>query len=270
MGLKLNQAELKDILSSFYTLTGIRPVIFDDEFHEIMSYPEDKCAFCREVRMQEGLLAKCHESDRKAFSECKAREDIYIYHCHAGLVEAVMPLKRKDRIIGYIMFGQITDIKEKQKLQTFLAPFCEENGITCSTDSIKYKNQKQLLAACKLLEICTDYILIKEMVEAENTLTVSRLKQYILQNLGKKLDIPDLCNHLDISRTKLYEIASSGLGMGIASYIKQQRLEKAKQLLKDSELTIADIATMVGFEDYNYFSRVFKKMYGISPRHCRS
>lgn len=270
MGLKLNTAELKEILSAFYTLTGIRPVLFDDEFHEIMSFPEEKCAFCQSIRMQEHLLARCHESDRNAFSECKAKEDIYIYHCHAGLVEAVMPLKRKDCIIGYIMFGQITDIKEKNKLQSFLAPFCEEHGITCSTDSIKYKNNKQLLAACKLLEICTDYILMKEMVEAENTLTVSRLKQYISQNLDSKLDIPDICKHLDISRTKLYEIASGSLGTGIAGYIKQLRLEKAKSLLKETDLPVMEIATAVGFEDYNYFSRVFKKTYGMSPRHCRS
>ncbi len=270
MGLKLNSAELKEILSAFYTLTGIRPVIFDDEFHEIMSYPEDLCAFCREVRKQENLRSKCKESDEKAFRACKAKAEIHVYHCHAGLLEAVMPLKRKDRIIGYIMFGQITDTKEKNKLQSVLAPFCRAHGITCSTDSIKYKNQKQILAASKLLEICTDYILIKEMVEVENTLLVSRLKQYISQNLGTKLDIPALCDYLDIGRTKLYEMASTGLGMGIASYIKQLRLEKAKTLLKETDLPIAEIATTVGFEDYNYFSRVFKKAYGISPRHCRS
>ncbi|MBQ4086760.1 MAG: PocR ligand-binding domain-containing protein [Clostridia bacterium] len=269
MGLKLNTAELKDILSSFYTLTKIRPVIFDNEFHEIMSYPEDKCAFCREVRMQEGLLAKCHESDRNAFLACKATEDTYVYHCHAGLLEAVKPLKHKNRIIGYIMFGQITDIKEKHKLQAALEPFCLENNITCGTDSIKYKNQKQILAASKLLEICTDYILMKEMVEAENNLLADRLKEYIAGNLDAKLEINDLCEHFKVSRTKLYEVAAETFGIGIAAYIKNLRMQKAKELLKNTELSISEISTSVGFEDYNYFSRVFKKTYGISPRHCR-
>ncbi len=270
MGLRLNTDELREILSAFYTLTGIRPVIFDDEFREIMSYPEEKCTFCREIRSQDALLAKCHESDRKAFRECKAREDIYIYHCHAGLLEAVMPLKRKDRIIGYIMFGQITDIKEKNKLQIALTPFCQQHGIICGTESIKYKNKRQILAASKLLEICTDYILLKEMVDTENNQLADRLKQYIAENLGTKLEISDLCAYLEISRTKLYEIASESFGTGIASYIKTVRLEKAKTLLKETDLSIDEIATAVGFEDYNYFSRVFKKNYGISPRHCRT
>jgi two-component system response regulator YesN len=46
-------------------------------------------------------------------------------------------------------------------------------------------------------------------------------------------------------------------------------LQQAKILLKNSEKAISEIAEAVGFNDYNYFSRIFKKYYGISPRDYR-
>ena len=57
--------------------------------------------------------------------------------------------------------------------------------------------------------------------------------------------------------------------MGIAEYIRRRRLHKAKKLLKMTDLPISQIALAVGFADYNYFSRIYKKAYGKSPRYYR-
>ena len=59
------------------------------------------------------------------------------------------------------------------------------------------------------------------------------------------------------------------IGMGIAEYIRTLRLEQAQQLLKDTELPITQISDKIGFEDYNYFCRVFKKETGYSAKKYR-
>ncbi len=51
--------------------------------------------------------------------------------------------------------------------------------------------------------------------------------------------------------------------MGIASYIKKLRLEKAKELLTQTDLTVSQVAMEAGFSDYNYFCRIFKKETGL-------
>ena len=78
------------------------------------------------------------------------------------------------------------------------------------------------------------------------------------------------CIHkFDIGRTRLYEIFKSELKMGVSKYILRRRLHRAKRLLKTTDMSISEIAHSVGFSDYNYFSRVYKKNYGKSPRYYR-
>jgi len=56
---------------------------------------------------------------------------------------------------------------------------------------------------------------------------------------------------------------------GVANFIRKKRLEKAKLLIKTTEMKIPEISNAVGFSDYNYFLRVFKKQFGISPKKYR-
>ena len=72
-----------------------------------------------------------------------------------------------------------------------------------------------------------------------------------------------------MGRTRLYELFDSEVKMGIAAYIRRRRMHRAKKLLKTTELSVAEIAEQVGFSDYNYFSRVYKKTYGKSPKRYR-
>ncbi|MBD9009716.1 MAG: AraC family transcriptional regulator [Clostridiales bacterium] len=53
--------------------------------------------------------------------------------------------------------------------------------------------------------------------------------------------------------------------MGVAEYIRKKRLEYACSMLKSGELSVAEVSEKAGFSDYNYFSRLFKKHYGVSP-----
>ena len=57
---------------------------------------------------------------------------------------------------------------------------------------------------------------------------------------------------------------------GIATYVRKKRLSKAKALLKTTDIPIPQISDKVGFSDYNYFLRAFKKEYGISPKKVRA
>lgn len=269
MKLKLHIDELKEIMASFHALTGIRVVIFDTDLVELISYPEIKCTFCHNIGANAALAQKCRASNAQAFEACKHREDVYIYKCHAGLVEAAAPIKNGNRIIGYIMFGQITDIRDKRKLNELIAGINRENHMVCTGEGIKYKSRSQIVAAAKLLRICTDYMLLRELIGAENNRLFTDAKAYIDAHLSNRLRIEDICAKAHTSRTQLYATFQHELGTGIAAYIREQRLKKAKQLLQTSDLTVAETAELSGFTDYNYFSRMYKKRYGISPHKSR-
>ena len=91
MKIKFETDKLKQILINFYNLTGMRFVIFDDDFNKILAYPEDSCEFCTLIK-NTGAKAKCKQNDRTGCEICKNSNKLYIYKCHAGLIEAVAPI----------------------------------------------------------------------------------------------------------------------------------------------------------------------------------
>lgn len=79
------------------------------------------------------------------------------------------------------------------------------------------------------------------------------------------LSIQEIAKNLDISEVHLRRIFKVSANISPAKYINYLRLEKAKNMLHSSNLTIAEIADSVGFNDQFYFSRLFKKETGLSP-----
>ena len=274
MSLKLDIEQLEALIKSFYTLTGIRFVLFDTDFHEVISYPQENCEFCKLMKNCPRTRRKCNYVDRCSFERCAKANSLLLYKCHAGLVEAITPLHENEKIIGYLMFGQITDNPDKTYLYDKVTLLSEKYGIDANAlksgiDSITHKTNDEINAAAKIMEACTSYIIYKELITPQNDKILEGAKAYIEEHLGENIEIGVLCSTLDVGRTKLYEIFRTELKMGISKYIIRRRLHKAKKLLKTTELTIADVASNVGFSDYNYFSRVYKKQYGKSPKHYR-
>lgn len=266
----LNAVELRELMKSFYMLSGIRFVLFDKAFHEVLSYPENDCDFCKIMKNNPTTRQKCRYADKRQCEHCERENKLVLYKCHAGLVEAVIPLHENETIIGYLMFGQITDSADKSELyvkaeelaNALRLPLKEINE---SVDKISYKTPEQIHSAAKIMEACTSYIINRELILPENNKLFESAKHYIDEHLGDEIEIEKLCKALNVGRTKLYEIFKSEIKMGISKYILRRRMHKAKKLLKTTDQTIPEIAYQVGFTDYNYFSRVYKKTYGKSP-----
>ena len=272
--LRFDVEQVKELMRSFYRMSGIRFVLFDAEYREIIAYPEENCDFCKMMKSCAGTRRKCHNADRRSFQKCEQSHAPVVYRCHAGLVEAAIPLHENEKIIGYLMFGQITDSADKQALRQAAGALADKYGFSRralddSIDRLTCKSSEEIDAAAKIMEACTSYIIYKELVSPESSRIIEAAKSYIEAHLGEELDIATLCQVLDVGRTRLYELFDSEVKMGIAAYIRRRRMHRAKKLLKTTELSVAEIAEQVGFSDYNYFSRVYKKTYGKSPKRYR-
>ncbi|MBR2476715.1 MAG: PocR ligand-binding domain-containing protein [Clostridia bacterium] len=273
MPLKLDTYELADLMKNFYTLTGIRIVIFDEDYKEILSYPEENSSYCACMRRNEEFDRKCCESDKISFETCKKTGSLTMYKCHAGLIEATYPITDKGSIIGYIMFGQVSNEKDREEffrsLTELSQSYTSDGDIAEAVKKIKYKSRKQLLAAAKILEACTGYILFKELIKPSRAELFNSLDNYIDTHLDEDISVPVLCDEFHISRTRLYALCKQYIPCGIAAYVKTKRLKKAKDLLRTTDMSVTDIAHSVGFADYNYFLKAFKKQFGVSTKGVR-
>lgn len=84
-----------------------------------------------------------------------------------------------------------------------------------------------------------------------------------------KLTIDACAEHFGYGRTNFFKKVKQLTGMTPNEYIRQQRMNVAIELLKDTRLTVAEVAYKVGFEDQYYFSKSFKSYFGISPSQYR-
>jgi AraC-like DNA-binding protein len=84
-----------------------------------------------------------------------------------------------------------------------------------------------------------------------------------------ELDQLVLCRELGMSRAALYNKMKSITGAGAKEYITHIRIEKAKSLMENPSLSIADIAEMTGFTSQSYFSTAFKSQTGMTPSQYR-
>lgn len=89
--------------------------------------------------------------------------------------------------------------------------------------------------------------------------------QFIDYNYARNISVDDIASYADISRSHLYRIFIKHLGVSPNEYLTRYRINKACTLLMTTKLTIGEISSSVGFYDQLYFSRVFKKLMGVSP-----
>jgi transcriptional regulator GlxA family with amidase domain len=95
---------------------------------------------------------------------------------------------------------------------------------------------------------------------------IGQLIDFIRGNLTQKISMKELSNKACMSNATLYRYIKRETGMSPVELLLRERIRHAKHLLKNQSLLITEIAFASGFDDANYFTRVFKKMEGLSPR----
>jgi len=100
----------------------------------------------------------------------------------------------------------------------------------------------------------------------ENKDAISRLKWYISQHLDGDLSLTRLAEVSHMSSPYLSRVFKEQTGEGVIHYITRLRIERAIELMRDPTLKIADIAVRSGYDNIPYFTKVFKKIIGVTPQ----
>lgn len=98
---------------------------------------------------------------------------------------------------------------------------------------------------------------------------VYQVKQYIDQHYQEDLKLNQLAEQVFLSSNYLSNIFTKYTGCSLNKYIKQVRLKKAKEMLRNTNMKIADVGKEVGYANTSYFIKKFQEMYGITPEKYR-
>lgn len=127
---------------------------------------------------------------------------------------------------------------------------------------------KEILMQQILMEIAQQNQQIRK--EDMNARRIKILCTYIQQNYMNPMTLENLCNYVSLSPSYVSSIFSQYLHKSPMAYVAEKRIAAAEDLLVSSSMSIAQIATEVGFQDAFYFSKKFKQLTGLTPRQYRN
>ena len=116
-----------------------------------------------------------------------------------------------------------------------------------------------------LLVLVMRLIRINPEDEAALSQECQKIKEYLDQNFTSPITLDSLSETVYISKHYLSHLFKEQTGVSPIKYLTSKRMEKACELLSETELPVSEVSKAVGYENPLYFSQVFKRMYGISP-----
>ncbi len=117
---------------------------------------------------------------------------------------------------------------------------------------------------------CSIFDILKHNQPSKGNRIVTQAKNYIESNYDQPLSVERIAKAVDRNPNYLCHIFIQSEGISITEYINKTRISKAKELLRNTFLMTYEIAEKTGFNDYRYFSQIFKKYTGITPSSYRN
>ena len=108
-----------------------------------------------------------------------------------------------------------------------------------------------------------------ESEDKGNEVLIRTLKKYIDEHLDHELSRKELANSVFLSESYISHIWRSVTGSSLKDYITTMKIEQAKKMLRETGYSISQIALMLGYTHFAYFSSTFKKKTGFTPAEDR-
>ena len=112
--------------------------------------------------------------------------------------------------------------------------------------------------------------LIPDIYENTQKKLVNKTCDYLKINMQNKLTLKGVADKMGTNRNKLAESFKDELGIGVFEYLREERLEKAKYLLCNTNTRVQCIALEVGYAGCAHFSTAYRKKFGVSPAKDRA
>lgn len=187
-----------------------------------------------------------------------------------------------NELLGYVFFAEgnnLEVIKTRAiELCSLLSRAAIEGGATNDT-ILKLNNHflKNLQEIQNLDDLCYKLQEVLDAftanmfdyIPAKNHEIIKKAIQYISRHFTENLTLEEVAGHVHLNAAYFSSMFKQSTGSSFKEYLNMVRVEESKRLLANTDYTIVDIAIAAGFEDQSYFSRVFKKYTGLTPRQYR-
>jgi len=271
----LFHADVQKIFNNFTDLFRIRIAFYDPEGRELkVGKNLGNSPYCRLLRSCPKGESDCVAEDRRARETAGRKQDVHVYTCHGGLVEAVKPIIQDARCIGYAMIGQVRTQPEPPESWIESAAVGNlEEGVRVLLNAyrdISYHPHTELLKIIEFFSILMDLISSRNMICIKGLDNLTELMSEFREDPHRILPLREAAEKVFLSPSRLSHLVKERYGTSYTTLVRELRINHAKQLLVyHQHLSIKEAAYAAGFTDPQYFSKVFRQDVGMSPSDFR-
>lgn len=251
---------------SLHTRSDLK-LVFTEKLSVLSIHRNPYCAF---VKSQKDMHINCVTCQQKALRLTKNGD--FCGLCYAGVFEYVYPIFKDDRVVAMISVSGYRTSEGENKCKHFTDKYCLSSDTTLKIyNSLNYNLPDKtfldtlITPLCKMLELAY----IKNFISVADKDLYHSIKNYITSEHTNPITIDSVCKRFNYSKSHISHLFKKNSGMGLREYINNLRIKDACYLLKNSHLSVSEIAYLVGFADVSYFIVVFKKITKKTPAQYR-
>lgn len=213
------------------------------------------------------------------------------YHIHktpedSGASVFIISFVSRSPAINYFN-GRV--VKLERDLRKFIFMLIDESRKTFDLMSSNVNTKKMpllespTLGGIQVIKNLVEILLISIMREGEgdkespvfvlqedfDEYITDRVIEYLAENIHTTVRIEDICHRLNYAKSYLFKQFKSVTGQSIMQYFTSLKIKEAKRLLRESDMSVTDIAASLAFDTPNYFSKTFKRVAGYTPLEYR-
>ena len=273
---------LKDECGLSITVHDAGRGFITDNIVSIIPYNVHSNGYCLYAKTKREVWDKCIFNQKKVVEKLR-RDGAFFGMCYMGVEEYVFPILVGEEVVGFVSVSGYG--KDRERAYSKICNAASEYGF--DKYELLRRYDEELISdvpdfeyistvvepLCSMLSLI--YITFGSKLEHGNKIggdnyIYGHILSYINRNYQQKITVDDLCRLCHCSRSHISHLFTKKAGMGICEYINRKRCDNAAKLLCETDERIQEIAYLVGFDDSNYFSNVFTKYKGVSPREYRN
>ena len=278
----LSESEIyRDYHNAFTTATGLPLSLEAPGEHELQLRKSPVAApFCALMAKTNVSCGACHALQQRL--EESAKMEPKTLKCFAGLCETAVPVRIGENLIAFLHTGHIlVDSPEKARFNKIAKELirlgaqldlkqAEEAWFASRLlSAVQYDSMVRLLGVfAKHLASCGSQLALKK--HHREPVAVRRAREIIELKHDEELSLAAVAGSVNVSASYFSEIFKKATGINFVEYVARLRVEKARNLLRNPDRRVSEIAFEVGFQSLSQFNRTFKAYAGMTPSEARA
>jgi AraC-like DNA-binding protein len=243
-------------------------------------------SYCMYVKANQTLWARCIILKEKLMLRCSRSQGLFFGTCHCGVGEYVLPLRTRFGLSGFISAtGYRSDPAALSRRLPAAARRYQlnEQDLQKLYDQSMRQTGQDDLSGLVGLHLPVVALLLNQVIDAfwsreqdatmdnqrQSMRLIARAMDYMNEMYAHVTDLDEIARYCNISKSHLQHLFQSCRKQSVWETLQTIRMEEARRLLTETDHPVSLLASMVGYNDANYFSTVFARENGMPPRRYR-